>query len=289
MSADDKMMENLKDQYRDIEIPEELRFRVESTILKAEKDMASTEKVDAGKSSRKVVSFQRFLRNFGITAAACFCALFVAANASPVSAKVLEKVPVLGAITKVLCLRTFTDETGDMEAKVDVPQVEGADAVNAEIQKYTDTIIAQYQSDVKAAGGDAKESVVVTYDTVTDNDKIFALRIDTTRTMADSGTTVKIYDVDKETGEIVTLKDLYRDDPDFLDKASENIKQQMREQMQADSEKIYFYDDDLDGFKKLTGDENFYFNEAGQLTIVFDEGQVAPMSMGVVEFSIPEA
>ena len=40
-------------------------------------------------------------------------------------------------------------------------------------------------------------------------------------------------------------------------------------------------------FKELSKDATFYVNENGQLVIVFNEGEVAPMYMGVCEFTIP--
>lgn len=135
---------------------------------------------------------------------------------------------------------------------------------------------------------DTEYPTTVTSEVVTDNDKYYSVRVDTTISMADTADIVTIYTIDKESGKVVTLKDLFKDQPGYLDKITKNIKQQMAEQMKEDSTKIYFYDDGLDGFEKLTGDEDFYFNKKGQLTIVFDEGEVAPMSMGVVEFTIPE-
>ena len=40
-------------------------------------------------------------------------------------------------------------------------------------------------------------------------------------------------------------------------------------------------------FQTITGDTTFYLNEKGNLVIVFQEGEVAPMYMGAVEFEIP--
>lgn len=64
---------------------------------------------------------------------------------------------------------------------------------------------------------------------------------------------------------------------------SENIKTQMREQMVADEGVIYFLDDeDMPefNFQSITEQTNFYFNESGELVIVFDEYEVAPGYMG---------
>lgn len=41
-------------------------------------------------------------------------------------------------------------------------------------------------------------------------------------------------------------------------------------------------------FKEITPDRNFYFNEAGDLVIVFNEYDAAPGYMGNPEFIIPK-
>ena len=72
---------------------------------------------------------------------------------------------------------------------------------------------------------------------------------------------------------------------------SDNIKEQMKAQMAADSSVTYFIESDMPewDFKELNGDESFYFNEKGELVITFDETEVAPAYMGAVEFTIPQS
>lgn len=41
-------------------------------------------------------------------------------------------------------------------------------------------------------------------------------------------------------------------------------------------------------FKEITEKTLFYLNRKGNVVISFNEGDVAPMYMGVVEFEIPE-
>ncbi|HIR98371.1 MAG TPA: DUF3298 domain-containing protein, partial [Candidatus Merdisoma faecalis] len=57
----------------------------------------------------------------------------------------------------------------------------------------------------------------------------------------------------------------------------------------ADESKMYFIDSDMpeSDFQSITEDTTFYVNDSGKLVIVFDEYEVAPGSMGVVEFEIP--
>ena len=101
----------------------------------------------------------------------------------------------------------------------------------------------------------------------------------------------KVFTIDKTTGDIISLSDLFKNKPEMLTAISDNIKEQMKQQMAADSSVTYFIDSDMPewDFKELKGDESFYFNEKGELVITFDETEVAPAYMGAVEFTIPQS
>ena len=151
--------------------------------------------------------------------------------------------------------------------------------------------IKSYQSDVASIedGENGNEAVNSSYQVVTDNDRLFALRIDTSIVMAGSNQYTKIYNIDKKTGNTITLNDLFQKDSDYLDRISEEIEKQMKENMEKDSNLQYFLDKDVDGysFDGIKNDVNFYVNKEGELTIVFDKYEVAPGYMGIVEFTIP--
>ena len=69
---------------------------------------------------------------------------------------------------------------------------------------------------------------------------------------------------------------------------SEDIKKQMREKMAEDENLYYWVDDEITelNFQKIKEDQNFYLNEDGQIVICFDEYEVAPGYMGLVQFTI---
>ncbi len=74
--------------------------------------------------------------------------------------------------------------------------------------------------------GDGHYSVTSGYDVVTNNDKYLSLRINTTVILASGAESVKIFTINKETGNVVSLKDLMKDRPDYITKISGNIKKQ---------------------------------------------------------------
>lgn len=275
-------LEELKQEYESIPVPEDLAFRVRSSMEQAKQ---------AQKKEIIKMKPKRYIKNASIAAAAALLAVVILVNSNENIANAMEQVPVLGAVSRVVTFRTYNHSTGDMSAHVTVPKVEGgSEALNQSIQDYTDEIIAQYQADVKAAGGDGKLDVNLSYEVVTDNDSIFALRFDKCIVMASGSESVKIYNVDKASGKILTLKDLFQNGSDYIEKISQNIKEQMREQMAADENISYFLDDpemSESNFTSISENATFYVNGDGNLVIVFDEYTVAPGYMGVTEFIIP--
>ncbi|MDR1770291.1 MAG: DUF3298 and DUF4163 domain-containing protein [Hungatella sp.] len=285
MEHDDKeKLIRMKDRYHNIPVPGAARAGVAAGIERA-------------KTEKRRTKMMKMTKRTGITAAAAMAAIVIMANASPVTANAMEEIPVLGAIAKVVTFRTFEDANNNYEAKIDIPKVSINEKdnykVNRSIEDYANQLIAQYEKQVaEDQAGDGHYSVTSSYDVVTDNDKYLSLRINTTVVMASGAEYVKIFTIDKETGNVVSLKELMKDKADYITAISDNIKKQMEEQMAADDSKIYFYntgDDYVDEFKQITGDESYYFNENGEIVIVFDEYAVAPGYMGAVEFTIPKA
>ena len=100
---------------------------------------------------------------------------------------------------------------------------------------------------------------------------------------------IQCLSVDKKSGKQITLKNLFKKGSGYIDRISDNIKEQMRAQMKENADVTYFVDDENNkfNFKSISNKTNFYVNEKGKLTLVFDKYEVAPGYMGMVEFSIP--
>ncbi|WP_333649010.1 DUF3298 and DUF4163 domain-containing protein [Lacrimispora sp.] len=281
--SDKEKLLRMKNEYQHIPVPKTALAGVIAGIEKAKKE-------------KRKIQMMKITKRTAMTGAAAMAAIIIMANASPVTANAMEDIPVLGAIAKVVTFRTFEDAKDNYEAKIDIPKVsineKDNDKVNRSIEEYADQLISEYEKQVaEDMAGDGHYSVTSGYDVVTNNDKYLSLRINTTVIMASGAESVKIFTINKETGNVVSLKDLMKDKSDYITEISDNIKKQMAEQMAADDSKMYFYntgEDSMDEFKQITGDESFYFNENGEIVIVFDEYEVAPGYMGVVEFTIPK-
>lgn len=270
-------MEMWKEEYDQIPVPQEARDRIEAGIMRA--------RLEKKRSDR-----MKNMKRTGVTAAALVLTFGIAVNASPVVAQAMDGIPVIGSIARVVTIRNYNESTDNgMMADISVPQIDGNVAANAEMDAYAKELISRYEKEVVAQLGQEEGHYALesSYEVVSDNDKYVSIRINTVETMASGAEFVKIFTVDKATSETVSLKD-YLNSPEKLEAVSQNIKDQMAAQMAEDEGKIYFTEGEVGGFTGLTGDENFYLNEAGELVIVFGEYEVAPGYMGTVSFTIPK-
>lgn len=280
--SENKELAEMKKKYEEIPVPEQALERMKQGIESAKKES-------------KILKITKYMKNTGVTAAAAVLAITVLTNVNPTIANAMEQIPVIGAIAKVVTFRTYEDHTNNFEAEIQVPKIEtensqAADGLNKTIEEYAQSLIKQYEDDLKSSEGQGNYSLTSNYEVVTDSEQYLSLRINTTLAMGSGTQYVKIFTIDKKTGEILTLDSLFKDVPDYKEKISQNIKKQMEDQMAADENIFYFYhsENPEDDFKGITGEESFYFNQTGELVIAFDEYEVAPGYMGAVEFTIPK-
>lgn len=266
-----------KEEYDQIPVPQEARDGIETGIMRA--------KLEKKRSDR-----MKNMKRTGVTAAALVLTFGIAVNASPVVAQAMDGIPVIGSIARVVTIRNYNESTNNgMMADISVPQIDGNVAANADMDAYAKELISRYEKEVVAQLGQEEGHYALesSYEVVSDNDKYVSIRINTEETMASGAEFVKIFTVDKATGQTVSLKD-FLNSPEKLEAVSQNIKDQMAAQMAEDEGKVYFTEGEPGGFTGLTGDENFYLNESGELVIVFGEYEVAPGYMGTVSFTIPK-
>ena len=165
---------------------------------------------------------------------------------------------------------------------------DGVEAVNQDMEATVEELIRQFEDTLSEEG---YHGLHVTQEVVTDNALYYTVKLSALETEASGYEHNQFYTIAKQTGNVVTLEDLFAEGSDYISAISENIKTQMKEQMAADEGVIYFLDnDDMPefNFQGITEQTNFYFNEKNELVIAFDEYEVAPGSMGAPEFVIPQ-
>lgn len=263
---------------------------------------------EEGKSKGKKNN-HRVFKIAGWAAAAAAVAILVLPNTSPKIAYAMSQVPVLRNVIDVVVIRDYSYAEGTYEADIeqgnvvvvtedDVDIAIAVDDVtdetevsvaiiNTDIDTMTQELIDAFEADVET--GDGYHGVYMSHEVVTDTAEWFTLRIYAEDVEASGTQYVYYYHIDKTTGEIATLADLFTENADYITPISENIISQMREQMAADENMIYWLDEEIDpemNFTKIKADQNFYLNEQGAIVICFDEYEVAPGYMGLVEFTV---
>lgn len=262
------------------ELPEAVKRGIEQTLASLP---------EAGGKKARAHVLPRFA-----AAAAClvFIALFLLPNVSVVYAQALEQVPVIGAIVRVVTFRNYSYSDDRHEMDIDVPQIEEednkfAEYINMDIDELTDSLVMQFSEELEIDAQSGYGSLLMSYDVITDTEQWFTLRLSVMETAASSNQYYKYYHIDKRGGKIVKLCDLFNTDR-FSDTLSAEIKAQMQQQMSADENIQYWISDGAIGadFSSVSDNQNFYWNDNGDLVIVFDKYEVGPGSMGTPEFAI---
>lgn len=234
-------------------------------------------------------------KTIGWAAAAAALVLVIVPNTSAEAAYAMEQIPILGDVIRAVTIRNYQYEDENFSADIEEVRLENVkmegsiQTINESIEEMTDRLIARFEEQVEQ--GEGHSGIYAGHEVVTDTDTWFTLRIDVTEIEASGFQYQYYYHIDKTTGEIATLKDLFKEGADYITPISENIKEQMREQMQADESKVYWVDSKEEmghQFEAVKADQNFYVNQDGQIVICFDEYEVAPGYMGLVEFTVDE-
>lgn len=274
-------MNKFRNEYENIEIPDELEFLVRTTIKEQEKKMK-----------------RKNIINKSVIAAAVAGVVFVGSiNLSSEISYALSEVPVLGSIVRVLTFKTFELKDNNFDAELKTPAIEGLDSkleamLNEkyldENQKLYDDFMKEIDELKKADMEEAHMGIASGYEVKTDTDKLLVIGRYVVNTVGSSSTTIKYDTIDKQNKLLITLPSLFKDEA-YIDIISENIKAQMKEQMK-DENNVYWLEDEMMGdenFSKIDKNQSFYITKDNQLVIAFDKYEVAPGYMGNPEFIIP--
>lgn len=262
------------------------------------------EKIREAKQMDTGIKKQSALIKFLPVAAAAVIGIFIILpNTSATIAHAMEQIPVIGSLVKVVTFRDYEYESDRNMADIEVPEIkpelatqdnalqENLDRttaeINAEIQTITDNLIKEFEDNLKSEGG--YQDVVVKSEVLATTPDYFTLKLICYQGAGSGYQWNYFYTIDLKTGERLKLKDIFKEGADYITPISENIKLQMQERMDADENVYYWLNDEIEewNFKAITDETSFYLNEKGNVVIGFNEGDVAPMYMGTVEFEIP--
>ena len=287
LNSRDEEFVKLKEEYKKVSMPKEGMNKVEEAIWRA--------KMDKKRQRRR-----KTIRNVGLCTAAAAVVIVGLPNFHADIAYAMGNLPLVGGFFQVVTIRNYQYDDGNHTANVDIPDVsvkggetesngvnsQAVQQVNKSAEEYVSQLIEQFQADITEEG---YRGLDVSYETITDTDTWFTLKISAVETKGSGYEFYRFYHIDKAQDKVMELKDLFADNPDYVFVISNEIKKQMKEQMDAGTS-VYFIEDSEvpDGFFQIKEDENFYINANGNLVIVFNEYEVGPGCIGCPEFVMPD-
>lgn len=289
LDNNDTILELYKEQY-------------EKPVMNDEAVFMMKQRMEQGKKEKRFMSKKKAYKGFAIAASVAL-AILVIPNTSKTLAHSMGNIPVLGDFFKVITFRDYKYEDDKNAADVVVPEVttkenadkivaetgkKTADEINAQIQEITDKWVEDFKSNLEDEG---YHDIKIDYEVIATTEDYFTLKLICFKAAGDGYEENHFYTIDLKTGNKVELADLFKKDSDYKKIISENIKEQMKEQMEADEGVIYWVDNEEYpewNFKEITDDTSFYINANEEIVICFNEGDVAPAYMGTVEFTIPK-
>ena len=270
-----KKIEDLKQSYNDIEIPDKLDKLINDAL--------------SGNKHKK----SKIAKWTSVAAASCIVIGVV--NLSPAFASTLESIPLIGNVIKIINFKNYRLNENGFDISIDVPKIEGLNdkeleyKLNKDFEAEGKKLYEEYLSEIKSSEELGVEGIQYGkswYEVLNENDNTLSLVIYNYYAQGSSNTTRKFYNIDKKNQTVLTLEGMF-EGSNYIDVISENIIEQMRERTKKDSNDVYWIDGDIDTFKKIKKDQGFYINDKNELVICFDKYEVAPGSSGLVEFVIP--
>ena len=264
-------------------------------------------KIEQAKKENRRTLKRHILRNITAAAAAVAVVITVLPNTSQTVAYAMSRIPILSKWVEVVTFRDYEYSTDRHIADIEVPEVtvsiesetetdseisertkQTAAEINAEIQEITGQIIEEFEKYKEDEEG--YQDVIIKSEVLATTEQYFTLKLICYQGAGSGYEQDFYYTINLADGERLQLKDLFADDSDYISAISENIKIQMQEQMDAD-EDVHYWLNETDvpewNFTAITDETSFYLNENNEVVIAFNEGDVAPMYMGCVQFVIP--
>lgn len=296
-----------KEAYDTIRIPEELEEVVKNAIRQSAEKKGVTgdqgEEESLIRNGKITNGFPVFCRRFAVAAAALLVVAVIAANSGEVFAKEMQKIPVVGAIIKLLTIRSYEKDDGSKKISVEVPGVEFigeevngfSDEVNESISSMCNDYAQEalkradeYRIAFMETGGTEEEwaehhiEIKVWYDIKSQTDAYLSFTVSGTESWTSAYAETKFYNLDLKNLRYLTLEDVLG--KDYIKIANESIKVQMKQRETENKEK--FWKSEEGGFQSIYEGTRFYLNEKGNPVIVFDKYEIGPGSIGEAEFEI---
>lgn len=240
--------------------------------------------------SKSKSNYKNVIFRFGkIAAIFVICTVLVLPNISYDISLAMEEFPFIGKFIHAITLRNYEvdDEYHQLKARIPMVSVdennisqEVADTINKKILEDTRPLIDEFYRDMELIKDEGHTGLYIDYEEITNNEQWYTLKLILGRTSASGNVEYRFYNVDKNTGQIVYLKDLFKSDT-YKVRIYNELKKQMTDINKKSEYPIYWVKD-----FEISKNMNFYLDKDGELHIVFNEYEVAPGAYGCPEFKV---
>ena len=281
-------------------LPQEIKEQYEALELSGEQVERLKQKMLQAKGENQKERIRRTGRRIMATAAMLAIILFILPNTSKTVALAMQQIPILGDFIELITVRDYEYEDTQHSASIkvgelvlnEVADIQNMDAsvkkellatvrnINNEIQKVTTGLLGDFEASMEKQEGPFavwSESIIIP--------SVEQYLVIKQECFMAAGSGVEwnyYYTIDLTTGKMLSLEDLFREDTEYVQVLASCIEKQLRQEYgyQLDD----FLRDEL--VRQLKEEASFYVNEAGNIVICFDEGDIGPMSLGDLEIII---
>ncbi|MCR0568824.1 DUF3298 and DUF4163 domain-containing protein [[Clostridium] innocuum] len=278
-----KKIEKLRQEYENLQTPQDLDSFMESCIEHAQK-------------KQKRFSFQGMWKP---ALSAALIGYLIMLNTVPAFAQSVFDIPLLGDVSRILCVREYK-KTSDVDSlSVKVPEVKNTgnpemeDRVNQQIEERINKTTEQLYKDSaqvremmkkeKVESLTAKTEVTIDYKITCNQNDLLSFQIMTNYQLNTSMQEYQTFNLDLASGKDITLQDLFGADYEKIINAS--VRKQIKQRTEQDETASYF--DGAMGFQGIRKNQPFYIDDKGNVVIIFEKYSIAPGYMGTQEFQIP--
>ena len=281
-------------------LPQEIKELYEALELSGEQVERLKQKMLQAKSENRKERIRRNSRQIMAMAAMLAIILFVLPNTSKTVALAMQQIPVLGDFIELITVRDYEYEDEQHQASIKVGELvlnEFADVqhmeasvkkellatiknINSEIQKVTTELLGDFETSVEDREGPL--SVWTESIQIPSEEQYLVIKQECFMAAGSGMEWNYYYTIDLTTGKLLSLEELFKENADYVPVLADCIEKQLK--------LVYGYQ--LDEFlrdelvRQLEEEASFYINEAGNIVMCFDEGDIGPMSLGDLEIVI---
>ncbi|GAU76015.1 DUF3298 and DUF4163 domain-containing protein [Fusibacter sp. 3D3] len=259
--------------------------------------------VSAVEQKRKKTDHYKWVRPALVSTAAMFAICVIMLNTMPTFASAVYEIPIIGEVARVFTFRTYELSDTTYDIQVEMPSIRNTGntdlevRINDQIQDKIDSIVENAKirgkavlDDQLASGGTEEELVpfyiMISYEVKFSNENMLSFVINDMESSVTAYNYQTFYNIDLNTGKDITLADKLGDQ--YIEIISERIQEQIEQRILEHPDWSYTLTSATisEALSDTEKPLKFYINEAENIVISFDKGEIAPPPMGIQDFEI---